>query len=94
MEYIILWVFALFGLWSLISNIIESFYISNMEGGFEIILNICNQEDTVEILINQLSRIDMVGKIKVFDNNSTDNTMEIIKKIQKSNPRVIICEDT
>ena len=29
MEYIILWILALFGLWDLISRIIESYYIEN-----------------------------------------------------------------
>ena len=94
MEYIILWIFALFGLWSLISNIVESVCTTNKEGCFDVILNVCNQEDTIEILIRQLSRIDMVGNIRVVDNNSTDNTVKIVKEIEKNNSRVSLWKDT
>lgn len=90
MEYIILWIFALFGLWALISNLVESVYVANKEGCFDVILNVCNQEDTIETLITQLSRIDMIGKIKVFDNNSTDSTAQIVKKMQKGNSKIIL----
>ena len=90
MEYIILWIFALFGLWALISNLVESVYVVNKEGCFDVILNVCNQEDTIETLITQLSRIDMIGKIKVFDNNSTDSTAQIVKKMQKGNSKIIL----
>ncbi len=89
MEYIILWIFALFGVWSLISNIIESIYVANKEGCFDVTLNVRNQEDTIEALISQLSRIDMIGKIKIYDDNSTDATAKIIKKIQQSNSKVV-----
>ena len=54
MEYVVLWILALFGLWSLLSNVLEGFYSANMEGIFEINLKVCNQEDTIEILLNQL----------------------------------------
>ena len=71
----------MFGLWSLISNILESFWIKNNEGCFDVVLNVCNQEDCIELLIRQLSRIDMIGKIKVFDNHSTDGTVRILEEI-------------
>jgi len=92
MEYIILWIFALFGLWSLISNILESFYIANREGIFDVVLNVCNQENNIEYLIRELSRIELIKKIKIFDNNSTDSTVSIVKEIEKNNPKVTFVE--
>jgi len=94
MEYIILWIFALFGLWSLISNILESICITNKEGCVDVTLNVCNQEENIELLIRQLSRIDMIGKIRIIDNNSTDDTMKIVEAISKSNFKVELNEGT
>jgi len=94
MEYIILWIFALFGLWSIISNIIDGFCIQNNVGKFDIYLNVCNQEDAVESLIRDLSRVSMINKIKIIDNNSTDNTMEIIRRLKANNPKILIENDT
>lgn len=93
MEYIILWIFALFGLWTLISNILESVYITNKEGCVEVILNVCNQEESIELLIKELSRIGMIGKIRIVDNNSTDNTMKIVEAISKKNFNIILGAD-
>jgi len=94
MEYIILWIFALFGLWSIISNIIDGFYAQNNIGKFDIYLNVCNQEDAIESLIRDLSRVSMINKIKIIDNNSTDNTMEIIRRLKANNPKILIENDT
>jgi len=94
MEYIILWIFALFGLWSIISNIIDGFCIQNNIGKFDIYLNVCNQEDAIESLIRDLSRVSMINKIKIIDNNSTDNTMEIIRRLKANNPKILIENDT
>jgi len=90
MEYIILWILALFGLWSLISNILDSMYVNNKVGVFDVILTVCNQEDVIQYLIEQLSKIDMIGKIKVIDNNSTDRTLDIVKNMKKSNNKIVI----
>jgi len=94
MEYIILWILALFGLWSLISNIAESISAATGEGSFDVILNVCNREDSIEALIRQLCKIDEVRKIRVFDNNSTDDTLGIVKEMQKSNSKIILEEGT
>ena len=89
MEYIILWVLALFGVWSLISNIVEGFCVQNNIGRFDISLNVCNDEDAIESLIGDLSKIGLINKIRINNSNSTDNTMEIVKRLSISNPRVI-----
>ncbi len=90
MEYIILWILALFGLWSLISNILESFYIANREESFDVVLNVYNKEDSVEYLIKQLSKMELIRKIIIYDKSSKDGTKNIIKEIQKSNSKVIL----
>lgn len=90
MEYIVLWILALFGLWSLITNILESFYNANRSGEFEVTLNVFNQASSIYMIIKQLSRLDMVGKIRIIDNNSTDETVDIIKEIQRTNSKVVI----
>ena len=90
MEYIVLWILALFGLWSLVSNILDSFYYANREGSIDIILEVFNQEDSIQILLKQLSRIDMVRNIKIFDKGSTDNTLAIIQEMQKINSKIIL----
>ena len=89
MEYIILWVLALFGVWNLISNIVEGFYVQNNIGRFDIFLNVCNDEDAIESLIGDLSKIGLINKIRINNSNSTDNTMEIVKRLSAINPRVI-----
>lgn len=92
MEYIVLWILALFGLWSLITNILESFYNANREGEFDVILSVHNQANSIYVMIKQLSKLDMVGKIRIFDNASNDGTMEVVKEIRKTNSKVVIEE--
>ena len=90
MEYIILWILALFGLWDLISRIIESYYIENRRGEVEISIKVKNQERNIEWLIKQIERIDFIGKINIEDGGSNDATLEIIHKLEKSHPQVSI----
>ena len=93
MEYIILWIFALFGLWCLVSNIVDGFYVQNNIGRFDIYLNVCNQEDAIEGLIRDLSKVSMINRIRIIDNNSTDNTMAIVKRLTTTNPKIIVEKD-
>ena len=88
MEYIILWIFALFGIWSLISNIVDSIYCENKVGIFDISVEVQNQEDCIEELIRQLEKIELVGNIHIIDKGSVDATVDIIKNIQKENARI------
>ena len=90
MEYIILWILALFGLWSLVSNILDSFYTGNREGSIDVTLNVFNKEDTIQILIKQLTKLEIIRNIIIIDNGSTDNTLAIIKELQKTNSKIIL----
>lgn len=93
MESIILWILALFGILDLILRIIESLYIENGNGETDVVIKVKNQEKTIEALVRDLSKISLIGKIKVIDMNSNDATVEILKKIQKRNKIVEIIEE-
>ena len=92
MEYIILWILALFGLWDLIARIVESYYIENRRGEVDVTIKVKNQEHNIEWLIRQIERIDLIGKINIEDDGSNDATLEIINKLKKNHPQIIIKE--
>lgn len=92
MEYIILWILALFGLWDLITRIVESYHIENRRGDVEATIKVKNQEHNIEWLIKQIERIDLIGKINIEDEGSNDATLEIIHKLEKSHPQIRIKE--
>jgi hypothetical protein len=93
MEYIILWILALFGLWCLVSKIVESLYTDNSRGEVEVIIKAKNQENTIEYLIKELKKIGMVGKITVLDMESSDRTVDIVHRIEKDDPVVRVIEE-
>lgn len=84
MESIILWILALFGLWSLISRAVESMYIDNRSGSVEVIVKVKNQEKIIEALARNLRKISIIGKITFIDMNSSDNTLLIAKKLKEN----------
>ena len=93
MEYIILWILALFGLWNLITRIIESYYIENRTGDVEVTIKVKNHEHNIEWLIRQIERIDLIGKINIEDDGSDDATLETIHKLEKNHPQIRIKEE-
>ena len=90
MEYIVLWILALFGLWSLIQNILDSFYNANREEIFDIVLDVNNKEEYIQSMIKQLSKLNMVRRIKILTEGSTESTLKVIKEIQKNNPKITV----
>lgn len=90
MEYIILWILALFGLWNLIDKVVESYHIENRRGEVEITLKVKNQEHNIEWLVNQIEKIELIGKINIEDDGSNDTTLEIIHKLEKNHPQIKI----
>jgi len=90
MEYIVLWILALFGLWSLIQNILDSFYNANREEIFDIVLDVNNKEEYIQSMIKQLSKLNMVRKIKILTEGTTDSTLKVIKEIQKNNAKITL----
>lgn len=90
MEYIVLWILALFGLWSLIYNILDSFYNANKEEIFDVVLDANNKEDYIQSMVNQLSKLGMVRKIKILTEGSTESTKKVIEELQKNNRKVTL----
>ena len=92
MEYIILWILALFGLWCLVSKIVESSYIDNSRGTIEVIIKYKNQENTIEYLVEELKKISVIGKITVLDMESNDKTIDTAHRIEWDNSMVRLIE--
>lgn len=92
MEYIILWILALFGLWNIISRVVESLYIDNSRGDIEVIIKAKNHENIIEYLVKEIEKISIVGKITVFDMESNDETMDIVRKLEKNNSLVRVVQ--
>lgn len=86
----ILWTLALYGLIEIIKTIINIYTYSNLKSdGIYIIVAVKNQEDKIEgFLRNFLFRIiygkeESVKDIIVADLDSTDDTINILNKLQK-----------
>lgn len=92
MEYIILWILALFGLWNIISRVVESSYIDNSRGDIEVIIKAKNQEHTIEYLVKELVKISVVGKITVLDMESNDKTLDIVHRLERKNSMVRVVQ--
>ena len=92
MEYIILWILALFGLWNIISRVVESLFIDNSRGDIEVIIKAKNQEHTIEYLVKELVKISVVGKITVLDMESNDKTLDIVHRLERKNSMVRVVQ--
>lgn len=91
MQYIILWVLALFGLWEIISHLLDSIYWANHAADIELIIRVCNQEDVVENAVKEIFKLNSIWSVTVLDMGSTDGTVEVLRRMEKeySNLRVI-----
>lgn len=86
----LLWIFALYGLFEIIKNIVLLKEYTNFKAnGTYIIIAIKNQEDEIEGFMRSLifkylyDREEIVQNIMVVDLNSTDNTKKILMKLEK-----------
>ena len=84
----ILWIFALYGLFELIRQIIYMITYTNMKAdGIYIIIAVKNQEEKIEGFLRSVLFKILYGKeeevkdIIVTDLNSTDRTKEILNKL-------------
>jgi hypothetical protein len=83
---------ALFGLWCLVSKIVESSHIDNSRGTIEVIIKYKNQENTIEYLVEELKKISVIGKITVLDMESNDKTIDTVHRIERDNSMVRLIE--
>lgn len=91
MSYVILWVLALYGIWEIISHLLDSLYWANHSVDVEFVIRVCNQENVIENVVKEVFKLNSVWRVTVLDMGSTDNTLQILKRLEKehSNLRVI-----
>lgn len=93
----IIWTFAIYGLFEIIKNIIYICTYTNLRSeGIYLILAVKNQENKIEGLIRTILFRILYGKeenikdIIIADLDSSDNTMDILEKLQKEYSQIKI----
>jgi len=91
MQYIIIWVLALFGLWEIISHLLDCIYWANHATDIEVVIKVCNQEATVENVVKEIFKLNSVWRITALDMGSTDDTIKVLRRMENeySNLRVV-----
>lgn len=86
----LLWVLAIYGLIELLKNIYYIFTCTNLStDGIYLILACKNQENNIEAYMRSIffrlvyGKEEYIKEIIVTDLNSNDETLEILKKLQK-----------
>ena len=87
---IIIWTFALYGLFEIIKNIINTFICTKLHtDGIYFIIATKNQENNIECFLRNLmfkiiyGKEELVKNIVVVDLNSKDKTRDIVTKLEK-----------
>jgi hypothetical protein len=84
LEIIILWVFALYGFWSIIRDIIELKKEKSIcNGEIEVIIKVCNQENSIAELVKKLVNYIPDDKFIIKDLGSIDSTYDILLKLKE-----------
>ena len=85
----IFWTLAIYGFFEIIKNVIYIFTYTRMRStGIYVIIAVKNQEEKIEGFLRSIlfkilyGREDYLKNIIVADLNSTDNTKEIVQKLQ------------
>ena len=93
----LLWVFALYGVIELIKNIYYICTYTNLRtDGIYLIVACKNQENNIESYMRSIlfrlvyGKEEFIKDIIVTDLNSNDNTLEILKKLQKGHKEIKI----
>ena len=91
-ENIILWTFALYGIWNLINTILfKLFSIKKINQNTYIVIAVKDGENNIEDLIRTTvfkllyNAKSSIEQIYVVDLNSSDNTRKIVKKFEYNN---------
>ena len=87
---IVIWTLAFYGLFEIIKNIINIFICTKLHtDGIYFIIATKNQENNIEGFFRNLmfkiiyGKEELIKNILVVDLNSTDNTREILEKLQE-----------
>lgn len=93
----LLWILAAYGLIELIKNIYYLFTCTNLRtDGIYLIIACKNQENNIEAYMRSIlfrlvyGKEEYIKDIIVTDLNSNDNTLEILKKLQKEHKEIKI----
>lgn len=94
---VIIWTLAFYGLFEIIKNIINIFSCTKLKtDGIYFIIAVKNQENCIENFIRNLMFKVIYGKeekiknVIFLDLNSTDNTKEIIERLQNEYEQIKI----
>lgn len=94
---ITVWTLAFYGLFEIIKNIIYiCTYTKLKTDGIYFIIAVKNQENCIECFLRNLmfkiiyGKEEMIKNIIVLDLNSTDNTKQIIEKMQEEYEQITI----
>lgn len=80
---------GIFGWYVLIKDILDNYMYRNIEIGDNVKLQIKvkNEEENIEMIIRKIiyvqNKIGCLNKIEIIDENSSDQTYEILKRIEK-----------
>lgn len=79
---VIIWCLCIYGLLSLIKDVVEEKSYSKVKNNVKLILTVKDAEDGIENYIRQLNfSKNFFNNLVVIDLDSKDNTMEIVQKL-------------
>lgn len=85
---------AIFGWYILIKDILDNYLYRNIELDENIKLQMIvkNQEENIEMIVKKIlnaqNRIGYFKQIEIIDKNSTDQTYEILKRLEKEHSNI------
>lgn len=88
---IFMWILAIYGVLKIMQDIVELIEIRKiLKGEIEVRLRVCNKEDEIEYIVDNLIKNMPDASIKVEDAGSCDNTYGILKKIEVLNKNIYV----
>lgn len=87
MQTLLLWVFALYGVSTLLIHVAKRFYHSRRKTGIHYCVYTCNSQNNIEWMIRYLSRLACLEgrafRFTVYDYGSIDDTLAIIECLKR-----------
>ena len=82
--YIFIWCFCVYGIMSLLQDLHRNHTYKKIEENVKLIMTVKNVENGIENYVRELScGRNFFNNLVVIDLDSADNTVEILKKIEK-----------
>lgn len=93
--YGIIWCFAVYGILVMIQDITRSFTYQKVEENIKLIMTVKDVEDGIENYIRELKfSKNFYNNLVVIDLGSTDDTINILKELEKENINMKILTKT